>query len=69
MAERISLHNAHQVGVQMIGKRAGNKGACAISFNLNSTSICVISSHLAAGQKAVVKRNEDYTDITNGYVE
>ncbi|CAL1535444.1 unnamed protein product, partial [Lymnaea stagnalis] len=47
-----------------LGGAAGNKGGVAIRFLLNSTSLCFVCAHLAAGQSQVNERNADYTEIT-----
>lgn len=41
----------------------GNKGAVGIRFKIGKTSILCISSHLAAGEFKVEKRNEDFKKI------
>lgn len=45
---------------------SGNKGGCAIRFNVWQTSLCFITSHLAAGHGNVVERNADFHTISNG---
>ncbi|XP_004440765.1 PREDICTED: synaptojanin-2 isoform X1 [Ceratotherium simum simum] len=47
-----------------MGGKAGNKGAVGIRFQLHSTSLCFVCSHLTAGQSQVKERNEDYKEIT-----
>nr|XP_014702437.2 synaptojanin-2 isoform X1 [Equus asinus] len=47
-----------------MGGKAGNKGAVGIRFQLHSTSLCFVCSHLTAGQSQVKERNEDYREIT-----
>ncbi|XP_054846129.1 synaptojanin-2 [Eublepharis macularius] len=47
-----------------MGGKAGNKGAVAIRFQVYSTSLCFVCSHLTAGQSQVKERNEDYKEIT-----
>lgn len=47
-----------------LGGAAGNKGACAIRFVFNGTSICFVAAHFAAGQSQVTERNADYAEIT-----
>lgn len=49
-----------------LGGITGNKGAIAIRFNIGATSYCVVNSHLASGNTAVVERNNDYSAIANG---
>lgn len=41
----------------------GNKGAVAVSFHLNHTSLCFVNAHLAAHQGELQKRNTNYRDI------
>jgi len=41
----------------------GNKGACAIRFELNDSSFCFVCAHLAAHADAVENRNSDYRQI------
>jgi phosphatidylinositol-bisphosphatase len=41
----------------------GNKGGAAISFYFHNTSLLFISSHFAAHQDMVERRNEDYREI------
>lgn len=41
----------------------GNKGGVGISMELNSTSVCFINSHLAAGSE-LSKRNQDFREIS-----
>nr|CDS31929.1 synaptojanin 1 [Hymenolepis microstoma] len=43
--------------------KAGNKGACAVRFQIGSTSLCFCCSHLTAGQTAVKERNAEMHDI------
>jgi len=42
---------------------AGNKGAVAVRFELFEESFCFVNTHLAAGQKDVKARNENYNTI------
>ena len=49
-------------GVGMFGV-AGNKGGAAVRMQLYGTTLCFISSHLAAHRKAVVSRNSDFASI------
>ena len=46
-----------------IGNIIGNKGAVAISFYLGGTSLLFIGCHLASGQNAVSRRNNDFRRI------
>ena len=41
----------------------GNKGAVCIRFEIESTSICFIASHLSAHREHIQKRNDDYYAI------
>eukprot|EP01137_Pigoraptor_chileana_P028692 Opistho-2@12899 len=43
---------------------AGNKGGVAIRFKLQSSTICFVCAHLAAGQGNITERNENYHQIT-----
>lgn len=45
---------------------SGNKGGCGIRLDLHDTSICLMTSHLAAGHGNVLERNADYHTINNG---
>ncbi|RUS89988.1 hypothetical protein EGW08_002255, partial [Elysia chlorotica] len=47
-----------------LGGAAGNKGGVAIRFLLDSTSLCFVCAHLAAGHSQVKERNDDYAEIT-----
>ena len=58
-----------QVGIKKVktgfGGATGNKGAIAATLTINSSSMLFICAHLAAGEKNVSKRNQDFTTITN----
>ena len=43
-----------------------NKGATAVKFKFNNTSLCFVDSHFAAHQDRVHERNDDYTRILGG---
>ncbi|KAF2863532.1 DNase I-like protein [Piedraia hortae CBS 480.64] len=46
---------------------AGNKGACAIRLDFaNTTSLCFVTAHLAAGFSNYEERNNDYHTISHG---
>ena len=43
-----------------LGGAAGNKGSIAVRLTVDSTSICCVCSHFAAGQNEIAARNEDF---------
>lgn len=45
---------------------AGNKGAVAIRMEVDNTSICFVTAHLAAGFANYEERNRDYKTISHG---
>lgn len=45
---------------------AGNKGAVAIRMDIEGTSACFVTAHLAAGFGNYDERNRDYQTITSG---
>lgn len=38
----------------------GNKGGVGISMEINDTMLCIINSHLAAGNGELARRNQVY---------
>jgi endonuclease/exonuclease/phosphatase family metal-dependent hydrolase len=45
---------------------AGNKGAVAIRMDVESSSLCFVTAHLAAGFANYEERNRDYKTISSG---
>ena len=45
---------------------AGNKGAVAIRLEIDNTSLCFVTAHLAAGFANYEERNRDYKTISHG---
>lgn len=45
---------------------AGNKGAVGIRLDVDSTSFCFVTAHLAAGFANYEERNRDYHTISHG---
>lgn len=45
---------------------AGNKGAVAIRLEIDDTSCCFVTAHLAAGFANYEERNRDYRTISQG---
>ena len=65
---RPDLLQAHQIRTARIptgfgGGNLGNKGAVAVSLQLESTSLCVVGAHLAAHRGDVGGRNANYHSI------
>jgi inositol polyphosphate 5-phosphatase INPP5B/F len=46
-----------------LGGQLANKGAVVCRFQLDSSSLCFVCAHLAAHQKAIERRNQDYFQI------
>lgn len=42
-----------------VANTLGNKGACAVAFNIGKTAVLCVCAHLAAGQRKVDARNRD----------
>jgi len=57
----VSDVDTHIVGTGMLN--FGNKGGAGISMKLNDFRLCIINSHLAAGQGEVAARNKDFHSI------
>ena len=49
-----------------IGKIIGNKGGVMVSFTINETTFCFISSHLAAKPNGEAVRKQNYIDLIKG---
>jgi Endonuclease/Exonuclease/phosphatase family 2 len=49
-----------------VGDVLGNKGAVAVSFDYDDTSLCFVCSHLAARAERVPQRAEMYSKIVRG---
>ena len=45
---------------------AGNKGAVAIRMEIDNTSLCFVTAHLAAGFANYEERNRDFRTISHG---
>lgn len=50
-------------GSEAIGVKAGNKGGVAVRLTLFGFSLCVINSHLPAGQSHPEERNATYCEV------
>ncbi|XP_041349218.1 phosphatidylinositol 3,4,5-trisphosphate 5-phosphatase 2A-like [Gigantopelta aegis] len=49
-----------------IANTLGNKGATAISFQFNGTSLCFINAHLTSGEERLLRRNNNFRNILKG---
>ncbi|CAK7897513.1 polyphosphatidylinositol phosphatase Inp53p [[Candida] anglica] len=49
-----------------LGGIAANKGGCSVRFEYGATSFCLVTSHLAAGNAALLERFNDYQSIIQG---
>jgi endonuclease/exonuclease/phosphatase family metal-dependent hydrolase len=58
--------DVRSLGVNMVklgyGGMTGNKGAIGVRLELGATSLCFVCAHLAAGQKNVEERNQNWND-------
>ncbi len=58
--------DVRSLGVNMVklgyGGMTGNKGAIGVRLELGGTSLCFVCAHLAAGQKNVEERNQNWND-------
>jgi phosphatidylinositol-bisphosphatase len=50
-------------GSDAIGVKAGNKGGVAVRLEIFGASICVINSHLPAGQSHPEERNSTFHEV------
>ena len=61
------VHAINRIEKQVVrcgfGGMAGNKGGCAVRFDLFEETFCFICTHLAAGQKDIKARNENFHTI------
>jgi len=53
---------SHSTGTGILGI-LGNKGAVAMSVRIYDSTICVVNAHLAADEKLVERRNQEYIEI------
>ena len=65
LSRRVIEVRAVQTGVAATGVlgMVGNKGGCSIRFELNDTSFCFVSAHLAAHTNGIEERNANVRDI------
>ena len=50
-------------GSDSLGVKAGNKGGIAVRLDLGGASLCIINSHLPAGQSHPEERNDTYREV------
>ena len=53
-------------GSDSLGVKAGNKGGVAVRLDVNGASLCIINSHLPAGQSHPEERNATYGEVLKG---
>ena len=53
-------------GSEALGVKAGNKGGVAVRLEIGGASLCIINSHLPAGQKHPEERNATYAEYCSG---
>lgn len=63
-AQKVHFIDSDTVATGIMGIM-GNKGGVGIRFSIESTSICILCSHLAAHQDELERRNQDYRDISS----
>ena len=53
-------------GSESLGVKAGNKGGLAVRLDIYGASLCIINSHLPAGQSHPEERNTTYHEVLRG---